>query len=90
MKLEFSYPGLFRKNKNKSPLLSEAISDGIKDVFNEMGYRKVVRTNPMNLSHSHLNNKEQIDMIATCLADNFVKKIYNLQNKANSIISKCF
>jgi hypothetical protein len=81
MKLEFSYPGLFRKNKNKSPLLSEAISDGIKDVFNEMGYRKVVRTNPMNLSHSHLNNKEQIDMIATCLADNFVKKIYNLQNE---------
>ncbi len=81
MKLEFSYPGFLRKNKNRSPLLSEAISDGIKDVFNEMGYKKVVRTNPMNLNPNPLNNKEQIDMIATCLADNFVKNIYNLQNE---------
>jgi hypothetical protein len=67
--------------KNKPPLFSEALSDGIKDVFNEMGYRKFVRINPMNMRSYPLNNKEQIDMIATCLADNFVKKIYDFQNE---------
>jgi hypothetical protein len=81
MKPEFSYPGFFWKKKNKPHLLSEAVSDGIKDVFNEMGYRKVIRTNPMTMRPDSLNNKKQIDLIATCLADNFVKKIYNLQNE---------
>lgn len=79
--MKFLYPRFFRERKNKPPLLSEAISDGISDVFNEMGYRKDVRTNPMNIMSNPLNNKEQIDMIATCLANNFVKKIYNLQNE---------
>jgi len=81
MKLKFLYQGLFRKKENKPPLFSEALSDGIKDVFNEMGYRKFVRINPMSMRSYPLNSKEQIDMIATCLADNFVKKIYDFQNE---------
>jgi hypothetical protein len=81
MKLKFLFPCSFRKNKNKPPHFSEALSDGIKDAFNDFGYRKFVRINPMNMRSYHLNNHEQIDMIATCFADNFVKEVYDFQNE---------
>jgi hypothetical protein len=74
-------PGLLMKKKKRIPVLSGALSDGIKDVFHEMGYKKFESKNPINIKAFQEGNSEHIDEIAALLADNFVKKIYDLQNE---------